>query len=100
MAREPREAVVSLRISDEEHSRLRQAALARGVTISALVRAIVVREVTGGAPTIEAETMASPGQRQAGHGIFWDVQSGMAIAGNTLTVSSADVPTPPLESTR
>ena len=90
MAREPRDAVVSLRISDEEHGRLRQAALARGVSVLALVRAIVVREVTGGTRAVETETIASPGQGQAGHGIFWDVQSGMAVAGGTLTVSSAD----------
>jgi Mobilization protein NikA len=88
MAREPRDAVVSLRISDDEHSRLRQAAEARGVSVSALVRAIVTREVSGGPRAVETETIGSPSQGQAGHGIFWDVQSGMTVAGGTLTISS------------
>jgi len=89
MAKEPRDAVVSLRISDEEHSRLRQAAEARGVSVSALVRTIVVREVTGGPRAVETETIASPGHSQAGQGIFWDVQNGMSVADGTLTISIA-----------
>jgi hypothetical protein len=90
MAREPRDAVVSLRISDEEQSRLRQAAEARGVSVSALVRAIVIREVSGGPQAVETKTIGSPGQGRADQGIFWDVQDGMTVAGGTLTVCLKD----------
>ena len=60
----------------------------RGSVVSALVRAIVTREVNGGPRAVETETIGCPSQGQPGHGIFWHVQSGMTVAGSTLTISS------------
>jgi hypothetical protein len=86
---EPRDAVVSLRISEEEHGQLRQAAEARGVTVSALVRTIVLREVASNPRAAETKTTALGAHAEAGHGIFWDAVSSANIAGGTLTVSLA-----------
>jgi hypothetical protein len=87
MAPEPRDAVVSLRISADEHSRLRQAAEARGTSVSALVRSVVLREVNGAPHAVQTETMVSSAQVQAGHGIFWDVHGSEPVAGGTLTIT-------------
>ena len=87
MAPEPRDAVVSLRISADEHSRLRQAAEARGTSVSALVRSVVLREVNGAPQAVQTETMVSGAQVQAGHGIFWDVQGSEPAASGTLTIT-------------
>src|SRR5690349_15708538 len=46
MAKESRDAVVSVRISEDDQARLRKLATERGTSVSELVRTVVVREVS------------------------------------------------------
>lgn len=100
MAKEPRDAVVSVRISEEDQARLRQLATERGTSVSELVRSVVIREVTeavappraagvtsGPAPRIGTTTAAQQGHTMD-NGLFWEVDSPSAVSGATVTLRS------------
>lgn len=80
-------AVISLRVSEDEQSKLRHAADERGTSVSDLVRAVVLREVSDepaiGAPAISS-TASTP---DAWRGPFWDVGEGATVQGSTVIVS-------------
>jgi hypothetical protein len=80
-------AVISLRVSEDEQARLREAAEERGTSVSDLVRAVVLREVndspTGGVVASSTATPAVDGWQ----GPFWNVAEGVTVAGATVTLS-------------
>jgi hypothetical protein len=99
MAKESRDAVISVRISEEDQARLRALAAARGTSVSELVRSIVLREI--GEPASAATTFTSTECRgpqgtttaaarapSADQGVFWsDQDQGQdRVAGATITV--------------
>jgi Ribbon-helix-helix protein, copG family len=102
-ARESRDAIVSVRISEEEQARLREAAAANRTSVSEFVRSVVLREVgqTPAAPTtvtssghnprsthgIAWSTDGSAPPPNTGRGIIWSAPEGATISGNTITLS-------------
>lgn len=87
MAREPKGAVVSLRMSEEEQAQLRQMADERGSSVSDLIRTFVSREMDAGtAATVTVTTSQTGRPTQLNEGIFWNAHEGAVIAGGTLTV--------------
>ena len=103
MGKESRDAVVSVRISEEDQARLRELAAARGTSVSDLVRTVVLREVgevpavaatvtaSGSTPTLRSSrgsTTTSTSQNPSpGHGIFWaQEEDGAVVSGSTITV--------------
>lgn len=87
MARESRDAVVSLRISDDDHVRLRQVAAARGTSVSELLRSVIHREVQE-VPATAATVTGTPvrGSRSPDEGIYWVAHEGAVISGATITI--------------
>jgi predicted DNA-binding protein len=104
MPKESRDAVVSVRISEEDQARLRELAAERGTSVSELVRSVVLREVEE-APALAATVTATastptarPGQRTTttsgaqtqdpGHGLFWanQDQEGVVASGGMITL--------------
>jgi hypothetical protein len=86
MAKATRGAVVSVRMSDDEHARLRAIAEARGETLSELVRSVVVREMIRPAPSASV-TMTPLSQPAAlGEGVVWNVDSQEPAPTGTLIV--------------
>jgi hypothetical protein len=101
MSKQPREAVVSVRISEEDQARLRQLAAARGTSVSELVRSFVVREVneparqpassgatSGFASPTTGTTTAASLIPVADQGVFWDVEKPSTVSGSTITLRS------------
>src|SRR4051812_20480457 len=99
MAKESRDAVISVRISEEDQARLRALATARGTTVSELVRSIVLREVSEPAaatPTYtstecrgpQGTTTAAARVRSADQGVFWHEPGQATVAGATIIVRS------------
>ncbi|HEV7964459.1 MAG TPA: DUF6290 family protein [Actinoplanes sp.] len=99
MAKEARDAVISVRISEEDQARLRALAATRGTSLSELVRSIVLREISepasAGATFTSTEcrgprgtTTAAARAPSADQGVFWsDQDQGQATAaGATITV--------------
>lgn len=97
MAKESRDAVISVRISEEDQARLRALAAARGTSVSDLVRSVVLREISE--PAAAARTVTSTECRSrsgpatgttrapsADQGVFWGDQGGDTVAGSTITV--------------
>jgi uncharacterized protein (DUF1778 family) len=98
MAKESRDAVISVRISEEDQQRLRALATARGTSVSELVRGIVLREISE--PVTAARTVTGTQCRSqrvtttattrapsADEGVFWGEEHGQAtVAGATITV--------------
>jgi len=97
MAKESRDAVISVRISEEDQARLRALAAARGTSVSELVRGIVLREISD--PAAAATTYTSTECRaprgttsgatrapSADQGVFWSDQDRATVAGATITV--------------
>jgi hypothetical protein len=100
MAKEARDAVISVRISEEDQARLRALAAARGTSVSELVRGIVLREI--GAPESVATTHPSNERRgpcgtttagarvqAADQGVFWGDHGQATVSGATITVRSS-----------
>jgi hypothetical protein len=103
MSKEARDAIISVRISEEQQAQLKALAAARGTSVSDLVRSVVVREVsepmrrstgrtqatTGPAPvegtTTSGALTQAPGVDQ---GVFWDDGFQSGISGATITVRS------------
>jgi hypothetical protein len=88
MVKEPRGAVVSVRISEDEQARLRRLAEAQGKSVSELVRSVVVREVDGTRRSSSTVTMAPLSRSTAiGEGVFWTpISNGTVISPGTLTI--------------
>jgi hypothetical protein len=88
MAKEPRGAVVSVRISEDEQARLRRIAEAQGKSVSELVRSVVVREVDGTRRSSGTVTMAPLSRSTAiGEGVFWKpTANGTVTSPGTLTI--------------
>lgn len=98
MAKEARDAVVSVRISEEDQSRLRRLAAERGTSVSELVRSVVVREVseppviprasgvTSGTATPRGTTTATSPSTGLDRGFTWEVPD--AGPGPTITLRS------------
>lgn len=98
MAKESRDAVISVRISEEDQQRLRELAAARGTSVSELVRGIVLREISdppAAGPTVTAAqcrpqrlptTGAGTRAPSADQGIFWGEHGHATVAGSTITV--------------
>lgn len=85
MARESRDAVISVRISEDDQARLREVASERGTSVSELVRSVVLREVTEQpAPTATVTRTTAP---RPDHGLHWANQEGAVISGGTITLS-------------
>jgi Ribbon-helix-helix protein, copG family len=102
MAKESRDAVISVRISEEDQARLRALAAARGTSVSELVRSIVLREVSTPEPVTTTHpatdrggprgtTTAAARAPSADQGVFWSEQDrGRAtVAGATITLRFA-----------
>ncbi|MGI8333498.1 DUF6290 family protein [Actinomadura scrupuli] len=89
MAREPKGAVVSLRLSEDEQERLREIAETRGTSVSEVIRGVVRREFSEPLPIVETETSSSAADSsgQLGTGVFWDAPKGSVVTGNTITIS-------------
>lgn len=86
MPKDPRDAVISVRISEEDQNRLREVAAERGTSVSALVRSVVLREVAetpASAPTVTATS--ATGTPRTDHGIYWANQPGAVVSGGTIT---------------
>jgi hypothetical protein len=86
-----RDIVISLRVSAEEHRRLRAIAGARGLSVSDLIRSYVERET---APPIVTRTLAAaadivvdgiPANRTA---FFWQAPASAVTEGRTITLSA------------
>jgi hypothetical protein len=97
MPKESRDAVISVRISEEDQAKLRALAAARGTSLSELVRGIVLREVND-PPAVAATftstecrgpqgtTTAAVRAQSAGQGVFWSDQGQATVSGATITV--------------
>jgi hypothetical protein len=96
MAKESRDAVISVRISEEDQTKLRALAAARGTSVSELVRGIVLREVNDppAATTTftstechgpRGSTTAAARAQPAGQGVFWSDQGQATVSGATIT---------------
>jgi hypothetical protein len=100
MAKEPRGAIVSVRISQDEQVRLRRLADERGVSVSELLRTAALAEIRGPQPSGAAVTAPTVGDRPSGFvlketpgvrageaaGVLWDVPDGALVEGNTITL--------------
>ena len=95
MAKEARDAVISVRISEEDQARLRALAAARGTSVSELVRSVVLREIHGPATTTftsdqcgapKGTTTAAKALPSADQGVFWSDQGAATVAGSTITL--------------
>ena len=97
MPKESRDAVISVRISEEDQARLRALAAARGTSVSELVRSIVLREISDPAPPAttytsaecrapKGSTTAAPRHPSADQGVFWSDQGAATVAGATITL--------------
>jgi len=97
MAKEPRDAVISVRISEDDQARLRALAAARGTSLSELVRSIVLREISEPAPPAttftsaecrapRGKTSAAARHPSADQGVFWSDQGAATVAGATITL--------------
>lgn len=77
VGREARGAVVSVRVSEEEQTRLRKVADSRGTSVSEFVRSVVVREVTPreDQPAVITTNTISKAT-VAGQGVFWQLPEG------------------------
>jgi hypothetical protein len=97
MPKESRDAVISVRISEEDQAKLRALATARGTSVSELVRGIMLREVND--PPAAATTFTSTQCRapkgsttsvarppSADQGVFWSDQGQATVAGATITL--------------
>lgn len=84
--KEPRQAVVSIRLSDDEQDRLRKIADQQGMTVSDVVRGYVNQEMAG--PLPRGESIGA--HRQAGPtglgGLQWSTGEGAQVDGQTITV--------------
>jgi hypothetical protein len=88
--KDSRGLVVSVRISEEEQDKLRAIAKERGTTVSALVRAAALGELSE-SPRAVTETIGPPRNLDLEHGVAWSGPSGSQIAGNTLTITVGPV---------
>jgi len=97
MPKESRDAVISVRISEEDQARLRALAAARGTSVSELVRGIVLREIGDPSPAATSypasECRAPRGTNtgatrapSADQGVFWSDQDRATVSGATITV--------------
>ena len=97
MPKESRDAVISVRISEEDQARLRALAAARGTSVSELVRSIVLREISDPAPPAttytsaecrapKGSTTAAARHPSADQGVFWSDQGAATVAGATITL--------------
>jgi hypothetical protein len=86
VTKDSRGLVVSVRISEEEQEKLRAIAKERGTTVSALVRAAALGEVSE-SPRVVTETIGPPRNVELEHGVAWSGPSGSRTAGNTLTIT-------------
>ena len=83
MARESRGAVVSVRISDDEQSRLRHRADALGITVSELIRSAALAEIRIEDDATQVSTKTLPAAQV--DGVVWNAPQGAQVAGSTLT---------------
>ena len=90
MSKEQRGAIVSVRITDEEQQRLREVALARGTSVSEVVRSVVVREMFLPEPVGPAVSAAPVSSRaEVDRGIFWtSPQAESIVAAGTITIQA------------
>jgi hypothetical protein len=85
MTREPRGAVISIRISEDEQARLRERAQERGMSVSELLRSAALAE-----SNVEPETASPTTQTRPAafveNGFEWCVPEGGRADGATLTL--------------
>ena len=84
MGKEPRGAVVSVRISDDEQVRLRERADALGMTVSELIRSAALGEIRMEDTATQVVTKTVPAAQT--DGVVWKAPEGAQVAGSTITL--------------
>lgn len=85
MGKEARGSVVSVRISDDEQSRLRDKAEASGVSVSELIRNAALAQVRMDDDAPVGTTTTAPAG-EINKGVFWNAPEGAEVSGSTLTI--------------
>ena len=86
MAKEPKGAIISIRLSEDEQSHLRDLAIEMGTSVSDVVRGFVASGINPTPPVSVNTSTAVTSTNYLDHGVFWTTQAGVA-EGATLTVT-------------
>lgn len=83
MSKEPRGAVISIRLSEDEQTHLRAIATEQGTSVSDVVRGFVADSIGPDLP--RGQSSASASTLAMNEGVFWRSDSGV-IDGATVTI--------------
>ncbi len=89
MPKEPRGAVISIRLSENEQAHLRSLAADQGKSVSEVVREFVTSSIGPELPQGITASSAQTGTGSFDRGMFWATDTGI-IAGSTITICAAD----------
>jgi hypothetical protein len=85
MPKEPKGAVVSIRLSEEEQAHLRAIAADQGTSVSEVIRRLVASSIGPGLPLGQSAPSMRTGSGAMDEGVFWASDAGSA-SGSTLMV--------------